>query len=60
MPVDVNNHHYEVYKGQRIKWRTTTHPDGQPQLVCYIEGWFGIWNSEKAAKDYIDFRLERL
>ncbi len=46
------------YRGYIIQWRTTRHPDGQSQLVCYAIGIPGIWNSESALKDYIDFRRE--
>jgi hypothetical protein len=47
-----------VYRGERIYWHTVPHPDGQPQLVCSVRNWSGIWNSEQAAKDYIDWVLQ--
>lgn len=46
---------YTIYRGYPIYWRTTRHPDGNPQLVCYAVGVAGIWNSEAALKGYIDF-----
>lgn len=46
---------YTIYRGFPIYWKTTGHPDGFPQLVCYAPGVAGIWNSESALKCYIDF-----
>ncbi len=47
-----------VYRGKRIYWFTVPHPDGRPQLVYAVRDWTGMWNSVKAAQNYIDFRLD--
>ncbi len=40
---------YSSYRGYPIYWVTLS------WLVCYAPGISGVWNSEKALCDYIDF-----
>ncbi len=49
-----------TYRGMRIFARQVIPPkEALPQTVYMVIEWVGIWNSEQALKDYIDFRLSR-